>query len=137
MKSMFLKSLAAGFVWLSVCAGAMADNWPQYCGPRGDGVSTEKILTAWPAGGPKRLWTAKTTGGFSSFAVGGGKIFTVVARNVDGAPVALCIALDADTCKEIWSAPTGVAIFQGGGDRGAEGNSGGGGAPFAPTPDGD
>ena len=126
-----------GIAWFAGCCGAMADKWPQYRGPRGDGVSTEKILTAWPAGGPKRLWTAKTTGGFSSFAVGGGKVFTVVARNVDGAPVALCIALDADTGKEIWSAPTGVAIFQGGGDRGAEGNSGGDGPRSTPTVNGD
>lgn len=132
MKSMFFKILMAA----ALAAGggsAMGDSWPQYRGPGGSGISTEKILTAWPASGPKRLWTAKTPGGFSSFAVAGGKAFTVFTRNVDGAPVAMCVALDADTGKELWSAPTGVAIFQGGGDRGAEGNNGGDGPRSTPT----
>jgi outer membrane protein assembly factor BamB len=136
MKSMFFKSLMAGIVWVAWCNGAMAGDWPQYRGPSGSGVSTEKILTAWPAGGPKRLWTAKTPGGFSSFTVAGDKVFTVVTRNVDGAPVAMCVALDATSGKELWAAATGVAIFPGGGDSGAKDNKGGDGPRSTPTADG-
>src|SRR5215468_8409270 len=86
----------------------VAEEWPQYRGPRNDAVSAEKISPT----GLKKLWVADTPLGFSSFVVSGGKVFTVVSRNVEGAPVALCIALDANTGKELWAAPTGVAKYQ-------------------------
>lgn len=42
--------------------------WPQWRGPRRDGVSTERgLLQSWPAGGPARLWSAGGLGrGYSS-----------------------------------------------------------------------
>jgi outer membrane protein assembly factor BamB len=45
-----------------------APDWPQWRGPRRDGVSDEKgLLQSWPAGGPKLLWTASGIGrGYSS-----------------------------------------------------------------------
>ena len=34
--------------------------WPQFRGPRRDGISDERgLLATWPAGGPKLLWSAK------------------------------------------------------------------------------
>jgi len=42
------------------------------------------------------------TDGFSSFAVGAGKAFTVVAREMDGAKQEVCLALDA------WIAAAGL-----------------------------
>ena len=37
--------------------------WPQWRGPRRDGISDEKgLLQAWPAGGPKLLWKADGLG---------------------------------------------------------------------------
>jgi outer membrane protein assembly factor BamB len=134
---MCFKNLMLGAGLLGWCGGAMADSWPQYRGAAGDDVSREKVLTTWPATGPKCLWTVKTPAGFSSFTVADGKAFTVVTRNLDGAPVAMCVALDAGTGKELWAAPTGVAMFPGGGDSGASDNKGGDGPRSTPTVNGD
>ncbi len=128
---MLLKTLMACVGLMPCLSCGFAEEWPQYRGPRGDGVSAETI--AWPADGPKRVWKVNTPAGFSSFAVGEGKVFTVVSRNVQGAPVAMCIALDVVSGKELWAAPTGVAIFQGGGDAGAAGNEGGDGPRSTPA----
>jgi outer membrane protein assembly factor BamB len=110
---------------------AFTEDWPEYRGAAGDGLSTEKLN--WPAGGPKRLWTVDTPAGFSSLAVGNGRVFTLIARMVDGTPLTMCVALDANTGKELWAQPTGVAKFQPGGDRGAEGNNGGDGPRSTPA----
>jgi hypothetical protein len=115
----------------------MASDWPQYRGANGDGECSEKILTAWPASGPKRLWTVKTPTGFSSFTVVGGKAFTVVAREIDGVTSEVCVALDAATGKELWAAPTGTAKYRSGGNTGAEDNKGGDGPRSTPAVSGD
>ena len=133
MKATFSKlMLARGLLFIG-CSGAPGANWPEYRGPNGDGISSEKISIPWPVNGPKRLWKVNTPGGFSSFAVAEGKVFTIVARNIAGTPVAVCVALDAGTGAELWAAPTGVAMFPRGGDKGAEGNNGGDGPRSTPT----
>ncbi len=111
----------------------MGSNWPQYRGPGGDGISREDLAVNWPANGPKKLWTAATPAGFSSMSAADGKVFTVVARTVDGALSEVCVALDAATGKELWATPTGPAKYQGGGDSGAEGNNGGDGPRSTPA----
>lgn len=59
-----------------IAAGAFAADWPQYYGPSRDGSSVEKgILRAWPAEGPKVLWTAPLGIGFGGAAVSGGKVY--------------------------------------------------------------
>ena len=50
-------------------AGVQAADWQQYRGPNTDGTSSEKILKSWPAGGPRQVWKAPMSDGFSSFAV--------------------------------------------------------------------
>lgn len=57
--------------------GAPDPGWPQFRGPRRDGISDEKnLLSSWPADGPKLLWTAKGAGrGFSSTIIGGGRLY--------------------------------------------------------------
>ena len=51
--------------------------WPQFRGPRRDGVSDERgLLGAWPEGGPRLLWKAEGLGkGFSSPVIAGGRLF--------------------------------------------------------------
>ncbi len=80
-------------------SGLCAD-WFQYRGPQVDGVSRDSIQCAFPAGGPKCLWRVPTPAGFSSFAVEGGKAFTLVTRSLDGPASEVCVALDATTGKE-------------------------------------
>jgi len=104
---------------LALPAAAAADDWPQWRGPRRDGISEEKgLLKEWPEGGPKLLWTAeKAGGGYSTVAVTGGKVFTQGDRE-DGC---FLIAYDAATGKEAWAAPNGPIYpnSRGGGPRGA------------------
>ncbi len=51
--------------------------WPQWRGPRRDGVSEEKgLLSRWPEGGPKLLWKVDGLGkGWSSPIVTGGRLY--------------------------------------------------------------
>jgi outer membrane protein assembly factor BamB len=114
---------------------ARAEDWTQFRGPNHDGSSAEKISKTWPAGGPAKLWTAPLTDGFSALTVAGGKAFTLVTREVDGAPQEVCVALNADTGREIWATPLGIAKYDGGGDRGAPGNDGGDGPRSTPSYD--
>jgi len=62
MKTTLVKSFIVGALFLVGCS-SWAEEWPQYRGPRGDGISNEKI-TAWPGSGLKRLWKVETAGGF-------------------------------------------------------------------------
>jgi outer membrane protein assembly factor BamB len=74
-------------------------DWPQWRGPRRDGVAHEPdLLTRWPDRGPKELWRVKGGGGFSSFAVGGGRVFTLLGQG--GGEAVVC--WEADTGKEVW-----------------------------------
>ena len=51
--------------------------WPQWRGPRRDGISEEKgLLGSWPEGGPKLLWKVDGLGkGWSSPVVAGGRLY--------------------------------------------------------------
>jgi outer membrane protein assembly factor BamB len=113
-----------------------AADWPQYRGPEHDGSSPEKILTAWPAGGLRQIWKQPMTDGFSAITLGDGKAFTLEAREVDGAEQEVCVALDANTGKELWAVPLGIAKYEGGGDSGTPDNKGGDGPRSTPTYDG-
>lgn len=106
-----------------------ADDWPQYRGPRQDGISTERGQVAWGAAGPKVAWKVPTETGFSSFSISGNKVFTQVARNGQEK----CIALDAATGRDLWSAEIGPGKYPKGGDAGAPDNKGGDGPRSTPT----
>jgi len=116
---------------------ASADSWPQYRGPRGDGISSESIPSTLPTEGPKCVWKVPINGGFSSFAISGDKVFTLMSREADGENSESCIALDAKTGKELWATRTGRAKYRGGADSGAENNKGGDGPRSTPAVDGD
>jgi outer membrane protein assembly factor BamB len=117
--------------------GAMplpAADWPQYRGPAGDGTTPERLPAApWPKDGPRRLWRADAGTGFSSFAIAGGKAFTIAGRQIDGVQREVCLALDAATGKELWAAPCGLARYDRGGDSGAPDNTGGDGPRSTPA----
>ncbi len=115
-----------------------AADWTQYRGPNHDGSSSEKISTKWPDSGLKQIWKAPTPNGFSSFAVSGGKAFTQISREIEGVLREVCIALDANTGKEIWVQPVGIVKYgDDGGNAGAKDNRGGDGPRSTPSIDGD
>jgi len=79
---------------------ARADDWPNYRGPHHDGVSAETgWTTQWPADGPPVLWKANVGVGFSSFAVGGGRVYT--SGSADNTASIFCF--DADSGKCVWT----------------------------------
>ena len=106
-------------------ASAVGDDWPQWRGPRRDGVSAEKgLLRRWPAGGPPQAWQATGAGeGYSSFAVAGGRLFTLGARG----DTEYVVAFDAESGRRLWEAANGRRFDN---DRGS-------GPRATPTVDGD
>lgn len=57
-------------------SAAFADDWPQWRGPRRDGVWREQgVMEKFPAGGPKVLWRADVGPGFSGPAVAEGRVY--------------------------------------------------------------
>ena len=91
-----------------------AVNWPQWRGPNRDGISKETgLLKQWPAEGPPLVWKASGAGGgYSSFSVANGKLYTMGLRG-DREYV---IAFDVATGKEAWSTPHGGAFRNDRGD---------------------
>jgi len=80
--------------------------WPQWRGPRRDGISDETgLLQSWPKGGPKVLWTASGLGrGYSSPIITRGTIYITgdVGKELH------IFALDLDG-KVKWQAKNGRA----------------------------
>jgi outer membrane protein assembly factor BamB len=55
---------------------APADDWPQWLGPKRDGVWREKgVLDKFPAGGPTIRWRREVGAGYSGPAVADGRVF--------------------------------------------------------------
>lgn len=74
--------------------------WPQWRGPRRDGVTDSPgLLTAWPEEGPRVLWRAAVGAGYSSVSVANGLACTL-GRGDNNEEVVLC--WDAATGKEKW-----------------------------------
>jgi outer membrane protein assembly factor BamB len=78
---------------------ALAGDWPQWRGPRRDGISTETgLLDRWPAEGPPEIWRAEVGPGYSSMAVAQGKVLTQYQEGID----AVVVCFDAGTGKLLW-----------------------------------
>ena len=108
-------------------------DWPSYRGPNGDGVTKAKVGPAWDGAGPKRVWRAEMTNGFSSMVVSGGVAATLVTREFEGSATEFCVALEAGTGKERWAMPLKLAKYQGGANDGTSDNGGGDGPRSTPT----
>jgi outer membrane protein assembly factor BamB len=101
-------SLLLGSIVLS------AADWPQWRGPRRDGIAAETgLLKTWPAEGPPLAWRASGAGnGYSSFAVAGGRLYTLGAKGEQE----YAIAYDVATGKSVWEASIGQRLSQDRGD---------------------
>jgi outer membrane protein assembly factor BamB len=116
MKSMRVSLLA--IVALLCLAGqvlAQANaNWPQWRGPNRDGISKETgLLKQWPAEGPPLVWKATGAGGgYSSFSIADGKLYTMGLRG----DREFVVAFDVATGKEAWATAHGGAFHNDRGD---------------------
>jgi outer membrane protein assembly factor BamB len=89
----------------AVVSNLALDDWPQWRGPNRDGHSVEKgLLKDWPAAGPPLAWRASGAGeGYSSFAVAGGRLYTLGAR----AGTEYTFAFDVASGKKLWEVANG------------------------------
>ena len=101
-----MKMLAAGTIVAMLAVSTRGEDWPNWRGPRGDGISKEtKIANTWPAGGPKQLWTAKVGIGFSTPLAVDGKIYMFALTGPADATewkTDTLYCLDAASGKELW-----------------------------------
>ncbi|MBY0524365.1 MAG: PQQ-like beta-propeller repeat protein [Gemmataceae bacterium] len=100
----------------AIATPVLADDWPQWFGPKRDGVWRETgIIEKFPEGGPKVKWRVPIGAGYAGPAVAGGKVFVqdrvldkgaVIGDNpfkkdaVNGKDRILC--LEEATGKELW-----------------------------------
>jgi hypothetical protein len=76
--------------------------WPQWRGPHRDGVASEPgLLTAWPRSGPPKVWEIPGGEGYSSFAVAGGRAYSLLQQNDQQAVV----CWDGANGQERWRVP--------------------------------
>jgi outer membrane protein assembly factor BamB len=92
---------------LVVALAARAENWPQFRGPTGQGVSTEKNLPLEWSATKNVAWKADIPGeGWSSPVVWGDRVFVTTATAKGTSAHVIC--LDAASGKQLWD----VEVFQ-------------------------
>ncbi len=91
-------------------------DWPQWRGPRRDGVSFEQgLVRSWPEGGPTEIWRRAIGTGYSGMVVSGNRLYTL---DQDGDES--LVAFDAVNGQELWRLSLGGSFSssQGDGPRG-------------------
>jgi outer membrane protein assembly factor BamB len=76
--------------------------WPQFRGPKRDGISEEsvRLLRAWPASGPRQLWSVELGEGYAGPAVRDGRVYLMDYDREKKQDALRCLSL-ADG-QEIW-----------------------------------
>ncbi len=139
MKSSTLTLLGGSLLTAaSLSAEPTVAEWGQFRGPNNNGTTTASKVADWKSAKIKTLWKTETPKGFSSFAVAGGKAFTIITGESEGNTGEVLVALDVRTGKETWNKPlTVINKYDGGGDSGANDNKGGDGPRSTPVVNGD
>src|SRR5665213_3000027 len=90
----------AGLILFWCAAGAVfAGDWPQFLGPRANGISDETgLLEKWPAGGPPLVWEKTIGTGYGAPSIMGQRL--VFHHRIGDEEIVEC--LDADTGKSLW-----------------------------------
>lgn len=118
MKTFRIKTVLSGIIvalFLSTEIFAQTGgDWPQWRGSNRDGISKETgLLKQWPADGPPLAWkTTGAGGGYSSFSIAKGRLFTMGLRK-DREYV---VAFDVATGKQVWATAHGGAFRNDRGD---------------------
>src|SRR5688500_16681679 len=106
MRAVAALVMAVGMMVLLGAQTAPGDDWPQWRGPRRQGVSAERgLLKEWPASGPTRVWSTTGLGaGYGSVAIAGDRIY--VQGRKEG-KVSVVSSLDRQTGKVVWTKVVG------------------------------
>lgn len=101
-----MRSISLGLLFLVTVTVVRADDWPQFLGPRRDGVSSETVKP-WGPGGPKVVWSRDVGPGYAGPVIAGERL--MVFHRIGDEEVVEC--LRPDTGKPIWKAgyPTAFA----------------------------
>ncbi len=90
-----VRLLIVGFL---IALPALAQDWPDFRGPRRDGVYPGTIAGTMPEGGPEALWQREVGDGFSNPVVANGRLILFHRRGSSE----VIEALDAATGEAIW-----------------------------------
>src|SRR6186713_1761862 len=95
----------AGRAFLSVMIAfaleAPAEDWPQFLGPRANGISTEtNLIEKWPTNGPPVVWQKEIGTGYSAPSVRDGLL--VLHHRFREQPLERIAAFDAATGAPKW-----------------------------------
>ncbi len=101
-----------------------ATDWPQWGGPHRNFMSDSTgLASAWPAGGPKKLWSRALGEGHSAIAAHGNRLYTMyrplgLLSLVRRSQEEVIAALDANTGTTVWehrfASPTAGVDFSAG-----------------------
>lgn len=79
------------------------DDWPQWRGPRSDGVwRTSGLPKQWPEDGLATTWRQPVGGGFGGVAVSDGRVY-LMDRQTEPSEVERVLCFSADTGDRLWS----------------------------------
>ncbi len=72
----FVMPVIGLIAWAMLASYALADDWPQYLGPKRNSTSPQKsLLRTWPEKGPDVLWSTAVGRGFGGPVVKDGKVY--------------------------------------------------------------
>jgi len=102
LRTQFLRAAHLALL-LGACA-AQAEDWPQFRGPKRDGVWNETgLLKTFPADGLKIRWRAPVGGGWSSPVVAQGRVFLADSQLLKPAAKERVHCFDEATGKPLWT----------------------------------
>ena len=111
------RNLILTLAFTSFASIAQANDWPQWLGPKRDGVwSDTGILDKFPAEGPKVLWRKPISSGYAGPAVADGRVYVADRELAKGAmnptdpfdnktvvkSTERVLCFDAKTGQELW-----------------------------------
>ena len=98
------RNTIVSLIALGLTSSTLAADWPQYAGPDRNNVSSETgLLKAFPAEGPKVLWTIETGPGFGGAAIRDNQVIFLDRTGEKNAEKDIVRCLNLASGDELWS----------------------------------